>query len=59
MKNITGMSLSQNERLTINVTGSKMTVNSGSVNDSRTTSTDHGHDEGAFASGFFLPGDDD
>ena len=55
---MTALGLSENERLTINVTGSEMSVNSNTINNSRTISSNHGHDNGAFAPGFSLPGDD-
>jgi len=59
MKNLTGSFLSPNEKLTVNVASSGVTINTNNVNNSKTTGTDNVHVEGAFASGFYLPKDCD
>ena len=50
MKNVTGIYLSPNKKLTVNIASSGVTVNTNSVNGSKTTGTDYEHVEGAFAS---------
>ena len=59
MTDVTGIHLSPNKKLTVNLASNGATVNTNSINGSKTTGTDYEDIEGAFASGFCLPNDHD